>query len=336
MLSRLCRLLAATVLAAAGSTAVAASPASAASCSTATGVTVVVDFHELGGGVQEVCDAGGGGRYAAPLFTESGFSLDRVQREPGFVCRVNNAPSPNQESCVSTPPPDAYWGLWWSNGTSGAWTYASAGVDSQKIPAGGSVALSWNGSSTKSPPRTTPPSHPSSPAASPTPTPPSPSASPSSGPRGGATGHATGHATGSASGNTHSGGTHPGSTGSTTGRDTASTSAPTASAAPSARALRAARVARAAQRGEARKHDRRALDAVGSPRHKASAPPSDSASASASTSAAAAQTTAVSADRPRAGGDAPPGWLAPAGIAGLFAAAAGIALVRRRRGVFGP
>ncbi|MGZ4456328.1 MAG: hypothetical protein ACXVGM_19035, partial [Oryzihumus sp.] len=89
-------------------------PAQAAACSTGSGVTVVVDFHELGGGVQQVCDAGGAGEDAATQFTESGFSLTRVQRQPGFVCRVDGAPS--SDPCQNTPPADAYWGLWWSDG----------------------------------------------------------------------------------------------------------------------------------------------------------------------------------------------------------------------------
>ena len=39
------------------------------------------------------------------------------------------------------PPTNAYWGLFWSNGTSGTWAYASEGVDSLSVPAGGSVEL---------------------------------------------------------------------------------------------------------------------------------------------------------------------------------------------------
>jgi hypothetical protein len=271
MTDRIFRLLAAIVLVAAGSTAVAASPASAAACTTASGVTVVVDFHELGGGVQQLCDAGGGGKYASTVFGESGFSLTRVQREQGFVCRVNNAPSSAQESCVSTPPADAYWGLWWSNGTSGTWTYASAGVDSQTVPAGSSVALSWNGSSTKSPPRSTPPSHAASPSAS------------------------------------------------------------GAGALPSPRAPHAPHAAQ--QEPSRREHPahHRARDQ----REKALASPSPSPS-SGSLNASAARRPLVSADKSEAGGEVLPVWLAPAGLVALFAAAGGIALVRRRRGVTGP
>ena len=54
-----------------------------------------------------------------------GFSLTYVQRQPGFVCRINGAPA--SDPCVNTPPADAYWGLWWSDGKSGSWTYSSVG-----------------------------------------------------------------------------------------------------------------------------------------------------------------------------------------------------------------
>ncbi|MGZ4450728.1 MAG: hypothetical protein ACXVW4_13110, partial [Nocardioides sp.] len=124
--------LAAAVLVTAAVGLLPAAPAQAAACSTASGVTVVVDFHELGGGVQQVCDAGGAGEDAATQFTESGFSLTRVQRQPGFVCRVDGAPS--SDPCQNTPPADAYWGLWWSDGRSGTWTYSSEGVDSLTVP----------------------------------------------------------------------------------------------------------------------------------------------------------------------------------------------------------
>ena len=68
------------------------------------GVSVVVDFHELGGGVQTVCDAGRGGQDAAtPSSRTSGHTLTYVQREPGFVCQVDGASRPTTRA--STPRP---------------------------------------------------------------------------------------------------------------------------------------------------------------------------------------------------------------------------------------
>jgi hypothetical protein len=164
------RLVAAVLLTAAAGLGMTA-PARASSCSTAHGVTVVVDFHELGGGAQSACDGGGGGRNALTQLTDVGHQLTFVQRQPGFVCRVDGAPA--GDPCVNTPPSDAYWGLWWSDGKSGTWVYSSAGAGSLIVPDGGYVALSWQGSDSKAPPGVKPSPHrsappPSSPTSSPT------------------------------------------------------------------------------------------------------------------------------------------------------------------------
>lgn len=152
------RLAVAAALAATAYVALPAAPAVAAACPTADGVTVVVDFHELGGGVASVCVPGGGGDAASQLFPQAGFPLTYVQRQPGFVCRVSGKPADNP--CVSTPPADAYWGLWWSDGTSGRWTYSSSGASGLTVPDGGYVAFSWNGSDGSVPPGTSPAAHP--------------------------------------------------------------------------------------------------------------------------------------------------------------------------------
>ena len=65
-------------------------------------MTVVVDHGALGGGVDQVCNAVGGGNDATSLFTGAGFSLTYVQRQPGFVCRINGQPA--SDPCVNTPP----------------------------------------------------------------------------------------------------------------------------------------------------------------------------------------------------------------------------------------
>jgi hypothetical protein len=170
------------VTAAAGLTLLGTSaPAGAATCSTSSGVTVIVDFKQLGGGVQGDCVAGGGGQRASALFPTAGFSLTYVQNQPGFVCRVSGLPTASAEPCVTTPPITAYWGLWWSDGKTGTWTYSSYGVSSLKIPDGGYVALAWKqGDAPASAPGVAPAAHSS---ATPTPTPsPSPTKSPSASP----------------------------------------------------------------------------------------------------------------------------------------------------------
>jgi hypothetical protein len=157
--------LAAAALVAAAAGLGAAAPAQAATCATAHGVTVVVDFHQLGGGVQTACDTSGAGRTAITQLTDVGHSLTYVQRQPGFVCRIDGKPA--GDPCVNTPPSDAYWSLWWSDGKSGTWTYASTGAGGLKVPDGGYVAMSWQGGDGRAAPGVAPRTHPS---ASPTPT----------------------------------------------------------------------------------------------------------------------------------------------------------------------
>lgn len=169
------RLVAATfVVASTGATlaGATAAPASSATCADAGGVSVVVDFGALGGGVRTACDSAGAGKSAAALFGGSGFPLTYATRDVGFVCRVSGVPA--ADPCINTSPGDAYWGLYWSNGTSGSWTYSSLGVQGLTVPAGGSVAWSWQGGST-GPPGIAAPVH----AQAPTPTPTPPSATPS-------------------------------------------------------------------------------------------------------------------------------------------------------------
>jgi hypothetical protein len=140
-------------------------PAQAATCGTTNGVTVVVDFHQLGGGVQTACDLNGAGGHASTQFTDVGHTLTYAQRQPGFVCRVDGSPS--SDPCINTSPANAYWSLWWSDGKSGTWSFSSQGVGSLTVPEGGYVALSWQGGDARAEPRVTPKAHPT---ASPTPT----------------------------------------------------------------------------------------------------------------------------------------------------------------------
>jgi hypothetical protein len=146
--------------------------AEASSCPGTAGVTVVVEFHELGRGSAQSCVADGGGRTADRLLKEAGYALDYVQRFPGFVCRIDGAPA--DDPCVNTPPADAYWGLWWSDGSTGKWTYSSLGAASLAVPAGGYVAMVWDGSTGTVAPTASAAVHPTptpAPTQQPTPTP---------------------------------------------------------------------------------------------------------------------------------------------------------------------
>lgn len=150
--SRLAGLLAAALAAATGLVGLSPSSASAALCS-GKGVNVVVDFNELGGGVPKGCDPGGGGKPASDVFPAAGFRLDYVTNS-AFVCKVKSLPSGN--ACAHTPPADAYWALFWSDGKSGKWNYASSGVNGLSVPNGGFLAFSWQNTDKQDPPSASP------------------------------------------------------------------------------------------------------------------------------------------------------------------------------------
>jgi len=159
----------------------AAAPAQAADCASS-GVTVIADFNQLGGGVPTVCVSDGGGKTASTLFEAAGQPLTQAKRQQGFVCRV--AGKPADDPCVNASPDTAYWGLWWSDGEPGSsWTYSTLGAYSLKVPAGGRVALSWDQVDGKELPSASA-SRPAAPTPNPTPTP-APTPAPTTGGSGG-------------------------------------------------------------------------------------------------------------------------------------------------------
>lgn len=123
-------LVATTVVPMAG--AVAATPASAdGACSGTSGVTVVVDFASLGGGIQTACAVGDPASGLTAL-TGAGFSYEFVPGIPGFVCRINSLPNP-----CNGAPVNAYWSYWHAQ-PGGSWSYSNVGAGSYD-PAPGSV-----------------------------------------------------------------------------------------------------------------------------------------------------------------------------------------------------
>lgn len=121
----------------------ASAPAQAAACTRGTGVTVVVNSS-----VSCVNSAGGN---AYSMFQAAGHQMRDMQQQPGFVCQIDGAPAGHP--CVR-PGTGAYWALFWSNGTSGSWTYSQSGVRSLSIPDGGWVAFVYQSST--SPPGVNP------------------------------------------------------------------------------------------------------------------------------------------------------------------------------------
>ena len=157
-------LVAATLVATAGLVGLQAGPASAASCSTS-GLTAVVDGGTAGGGTSSGCDRVTGSRKAVTVFGDVGVSMRR--NPDGSVCQVNGRPT--NASCGGLG--NQYWGLFWSNGKDGRWTYAQQGVDQLTIPANGAVAWSWQSTSGQRPPGVAAPVVTPAPAPTPTPTP---------------------------------------------------------------------------------------------------------------------------------------------------------------------
>jgi hypothetical protein len=279
--------------------------APAAGCSSASGVTVVVDFNELGGGVPSVCDADGGGKKAATLFPQNGFKLEYAVGMAGFVCRVQDAPAPEDEDCQGTAPGNAYWSLWWSDGKTGSWSYASSGAGSLTVPDGGYVAFSWDQSDGTAPPSFNAAKHAA---------PPPPASSPGGNGNGGGAGNSNGGGQSSGAATADGGGQGGGAT---TGPGASSSATP--SSAPSASASAAP-----GKRGK-----------PGSPAksRKPSTRPAPSASPSPTESTAAADGeltgAAPTAAEPQ---DGLPAFVAPVLIGTLFGVAGIVFLLRRRSG----
>lgn len=108
-------------------------PAHAAGCD---GVTVVVDFRGLGGGVQQGCAPGSPSSGVAAL-TAAGFGYTYASRQQGFVCRINGKPGADADKCVNTSPATAYWSYWHAP-AGGSWAYSNQGAATY-VPARGTV-----------------------------------------------------------------------------------------------------------------------------------------------------------------------------------------------------
>ncbi|MBA3490044.1 MAG: hypothetical protein H0T78_11010, partial [Longispora sp.] len=102
-------------------------PAQAA-CS---GVTVVVDFGPLGGGVRTGCASGGPDNGLAAL-TTAGFGYSFVPRQPGLVCQIAELPS----ACNGAPH-DAHWAYYHAK-PGGSWSFSTEGAATYR-PAAGTV-----------------------------------------------------------------------------------------------------------------------------------------------------------------------------------------------------
>lgn len=118
---------------------VAAAPAQPVSgydgpCVDNVGITIVIDFRELTGGVNVRC-APGPVTSGLDALDKAGILWEGTQRFPGLVCRIAGMPRSDTEACVNAPPLSAYWGYWLAQ-RGGQWCFSNLGAGSRKPPAG--------------------------------------------------------------------------------------------------------------------------------------------------------------------------------------------------------
>lgn len=108
--------------------------ADSGACSTPDGVTVIVDSTALGGPVSAKC-ANGTQQSGLEALRRAGFSWSPVSSQPSMVCRIDGLPGSGDQSCLSSPPANAYWAYFRAN-RGGEWKYSSLGAASAPIPGG--------------------------------------------------------------------------------------------------------------------------------------------------------------------------------------------------------
>lgn len=124
-------------------------------CADGSGVTVVIDFQQLGGTTIVRCDSQTGRGTGLDALKNAGFQIAGVQRwGEAFICRIENRPSAVEEipvkgnehykeTCVDTPPAAGYWSYWHS-GNNCAWEYSQWGVKNRDFTAGGFEGWSFS------------------------------------------------------------------------------------------------------------------------------------------------------------------------------------------------
>lgn len=164
-----------------------AAPAQAAGydgyCRTSSGVTVVVDFRELGGGIAVRCAPVGSGASGVQALQAAGIPVEGTRQYGlAFVCRLYGKPSATtelpggyHETCGRTPPPNAHW--WYTQAPNGgSWSASGDGASSSHVIPGGFEGWAFSEGGTNYSPRFTPtrPAAPKPPATHTTSPPPAP------------------------------------------------------------------------------------------------------------------------------------------------------------------
>ena len=127
-------------------------------CPGTTGVTVVVDYQALGGGVMVHCAAGSPATGFKALIA-AGFDVEEVRNVPGFLCRIDGSPGLGRDPCINTPPAGAYWSYWHA-ARGGSWSSSQEGGKTRTPPVGSVDGWSFSDDGSPgdaSPPRIDPP-----------------------------------------------------------------------------------------------------------------------------------------------------------------------------------
>jgi hypothetical protein len=126
------------------------------------GVTVVLDFQQLGGSMVTRCVTGlPAGATGLQALEAADIPVVAVTGQPGAVCRLDGRPSATEtipvkgdsdyhESCAKFPPANAYWSYWQAS-NKGKWAYAQAGPNTQKVIPGGFEGWSFSLNTSNSP-----------------------------------------------------------------------------------------------------------------------------------------------------------------------------------------
>lgn len=129
-----CAAFAAGVVGGGAPSAGAATAAPQEACPTADGVTVIVDFQELGGQELVRC-APGSSASGLDALSRAGIAYQTTIRFPGFVCRIAGAPS--SDPCIDTAPANAHWSYWVAQ-RGGSWCLSNHGAGA-RVPRPGTV-----------------------------------------------------------------------------------------------------------------------------------------------------------------------------------------------------
>jgi hypothetical protein len=121
-------------------------------CSDGRGITLVVDFQSLGGGVNVRC-APQPVSNGYDVFQRTNVSYETVSGKD-FVCKI--AALPEDANCSAYPPGNYYWSYWWAK-PGEQWQYSTKGAGAHKPSPGAYEGWSFVNSDTASPPRYPPP-----------------------------------------------------------------------------------------------------------------------------------------------------------------------------------